>query len=295
MVHGFLNIRKQKWKSSYDVIRDLKYITEIKKFGHTGTLDPLAEGVLVVAVNEATKMIEFMEDDYKEYSAEIILGKQSDTFDATGEISNFSDRQPERSLVAKTLKKFIGTTDQVPPKFSAVKVKGKRAYELARKGKEFELKSKKVHIKSINIIKYDYPVLRIDVVCGSGTYIRSLADDIGAELNTGAYLNTLLRTRVGEFLLKDSIEVLDVSKKGIGECIIHLNNVSYGMPEITINEDELKELNYGRTISRDDINADNKYFAAYFDKRLAGVLEIVEKKPEITLKYKKKLNVIKEL
>lgn len=292
MVYGFLNIKKQKWKTSYDVIRDLKYITKIKKFGHTGTLDPLAEGVLVVAVNEATKMIEFMQDDYKEYTAGIILGKNSDTFDAQGEIEEISDRKPEKNEISEALKKFTGEIDQIPPKFSAVKVKGKRAYELARKGKEFELKSRKVHIESIKPVGYDYPKIKIDVVCSSGTYIRSLARDIGEELKTGAYLNELLRTRVGDFLLKNSIEVLDVSKKGIENCIIPLEKLSYNMPVIEINENDLKKLNYGQTIQRDDLEEDSEYFTAYFDKKLIGVLEIIKREPKTLLKYKKKLNVI---
>lgn len=301
MMYGFLNINKPKGKTSYDVIREIKRITKIRKIGHTGTLDPIAQGVLVIAINQATKMIEFINNDDKKYIAKIILGKSSDTYDAQGEINNVSSKKPENDEVITTIKKFIGEINQTPPKFSAIKVEGKRAYDLARRGEEFELKSRKTQIYSIKIVSYNYPVLEIEVDCASGTYIRSLADDIGKELLTGAYIDELLRTRAGEFLLEDSIEVSDILKNGIENCIIPIEKLSYNMPIVFVDDNELQKLDYGQIIEKENVKVSEErgydtqnshLFAAYFDNKLVGVLEKINEKPKLLLKYKKKLNVI---
>lgn len=292
MVHGFLNVNKQKQKTSYDIIRELKNISGMKKLGHAGTLDPLAEGVLVVALNEATKMIEFMKNDDKEYIAEIILGKKSSTYDAQGDIEIVSDDVPDKDKIIFVLKKFVGEIDQIPPKFSAVKIKGRRAYSLARKGEQFELKSRKVFIKSIDLIDYDYPLLKINIICGSGTYIRSLADDIGKELAVGAYVQTLLRTRAGDFSIENSLKVSDIFKKGLKNCIIPIEKLSYNMSEVEIDSNELKALDHGRFINRKDIDSGSKLFTARFENKIVGVLEKVGGGAENLLKYKRKLNVI---
>ena len=290
MVYGFLNINKPKWKTSFDVIRDLRYITKLNKMGHTGTLDPLAEGVLVIGIGEATKLIEFLMKNDKEYSAEIKLGFVSDTFDAQGEIKELGSQKPSTTEIEKTIKKYIGDIDQVPPAFSAIKVNGKRAYQLARKGKEVKLKSRKVHISDLKIISYEYPLLKIDVTCGSGTYIRSLANDIGKDLKVGGYLNDLLRTRVGKFKLDEALTLEEVSKKGIEKCIIPIEKVFEEVHKIEINSEEFENLGNGQTIKRDDLPENIAIFAAFFNNKLVGMLEKFQGSEDI-LKYKKKLNV----
>lgn len=282
MLYGFLNIYKEKAVTSFDVIRELRKKFNIKKIGHTGTLDPLAEGVLIVAVGEATKLIEFMMKDEKDYSARIILGKKSDTYDAEGEIEEVSNQQPSFDEVQEVVEGFIGEIEQIPPKYSALKIKGKKAYQMARNGEEFEMNSRKVLINNIAIISYKYPELEFDVSCGSGTYIRSLANDIGEELGTGAYLNYLKRTKVGNFIVKDSIKLDEVTEKDL----IPLEAVSLKYKCIEIAENELEKLNLGQFIKRDD--AQHDIVCAFYKNKLVG---IIEKTKNGMYKYKKKLNI----
>lgn len=210
MQESIFAVYKPRGISSYDVIRKLKQTYPNKKIGHGGTLDPLAEGVLVIGVGkQATKQLHhILHDVTKTYTAEIMLGKTSPTDDAEGPITTYaSEIIPEYSDVEFVLKKFVGEIQQVPPHFSAVKVNGQPAYKLARKGIPFELKPKTVHIYSIKIISYSYPLLKLQVEVGSGTYIRSLARDIGKALGTGGYIHNLMRNAVGEFTLENVIKL----------------------------------------------------------------------------------------
>lgn len=202
-----LNIFKPKGISSFGVIRQIKKITGEKKVGHAGTLDPLAEGVLVVAIGRtATRKIGAIVDKEKEYLAKITLGQTSSTDDEEGEKIPIAVKSiPSLKSVQETMRKFHGKIMQRPPEYSAIKIKGRRAYEMARRGLKPKLKKRLVEIKSIEIIFYKWPRLDIDVVCGRGVYIRSLARDIGEELKCGGYLSNLKRTRVGEFIIDNSI------------------------------------------------------------------------------------------
>lgn len=208
---------KPRGMTSYDVIRVLKNKYPGRRIGHGGTLDPLAEGVLVVGVGrEATrKLALILKNTKKEYEAEIELGKVSQTDDAEGVDVNFQHsitndqlgHTPNLSEVREVLKDFVGEIQQVPPRFSAVKVGGVPAYKRARRGEKFRLNAKQVRVYEIKLLEYAYPVFRIRVTTGSGVYIRSLARDIGASLGVGAYLKHLVRTRVGEYTIKDSHEI----------------------------------------------------------------------------------------
>ncbi|MFC1810258.1 tRNA pseudouridine(55) synthase TruB [Patescibacteria group bacterium] len=282
MLYGFLNIYKEKGKTSFDVIRELRKKLNIKKIGHTGTLDPLAEGVLIVAVGQATKLIEFMMKDEKDYSAEIILGKNSDTYDAEGKIEDVGNQKPDFDKVQEVVGTFIGEIEQIPPKYSALKINGKKAYEMARNGEEFEMKSRKVTIKNIAIIDYKYPFLEIDVSCSSGTYIRSLANDIGKKLETGAYLNALKRTRVGNFIIKNSINLKEFKESDI----IPVEAVSLNYECIEIDENDLKKLNLGQFIEKNEIK--DQIVCAFYNNKLIG---IIERTKNGLYKYKKKLNI----
>ena len=214
----FLLIDKPKGMTSHDVVDVVRNKTGEKRVGHGGTLDPNATGLLIVGVGrEATrKLHEISAGKDKEYEAEIMLGEERDTGDLEGrKLSIFNSQfsinsQISKSNVTKTLNFFIGEQMQVPPEYSAIKIKGKKAYELAREGKKVTLQPRKVVIHSIKLLSYSYPVLRISCRVSSGTYIRSLAVDIGRKLGTGAYLNNLRRTRIGEYKVEDAIQLHDL-------------------------------------------------------------------------------------
>lgn len=207
---GIYSIYKPKGVSSYDIIRILKKTFNIKeKIGHGGTLDPLAKGVLIILIGkDFTKKFTELGKKEKEYIAEIYLGQKSNTYDDAGKKTKINIKQkPTLKKIKEVLNKFRGIILQTPPIFSAVKIKGKPAYWYARKNINIKIKPKKVEIKDIKILKYKWPILKIKVVTGGGTYIRSLANDIGKKLKTGAFLKNLTRTRVGDFLLKNCIKI----------------------------------------------------------------------------------------
>ena len=199
------------WTSFYLVkqIRNrLSRRLKVKKFkvGHAGTLDPLASGVMILCTGKATKLIESFQYQTKEYVATLRLGETTPSFDQETEVDRtFETAHITRELTEDTLRKFVGSIWQVPPVYSAVKVDGKRAYELARKGEEVELKAKELVIDEIELLSYDLPEITIRVVCSKGTYNRALARDIGEALGSGAHLTGLIRTRIGEVRLSDCL------------------------------------------------------------------------------------------
>lgn len=202
MRKGVFAVYKPKGKTSYDVVRQLKKKYPDEKIGHGGTLDPLAEGVLVVGVGrQATKNLgTILKNTKKVYRAEIELGKTSETDDAEGSITPIENiNKPTREKLKKVLNSFIGNIQQAPPRYSAIKIKGVPAYKRVRKGEKFSIPVKQVTIHNIRLIDYTYPIFKIEVICGSGVYIRSLARDIGKKLKTGAYLKNLIRTAVGKY------------------------------------------------------------------------------------------------
>jgi tRNA pseudouridine55 synthase len=197
-MEGIVLFNKPKNYTSYQIVEFFKKRTK-KKVGHGGTLDPLAEGLLILGIGKYTKELnKFLKESVKTYIAEIILGTRSTTYDREGKITqtNADFTQTKADKIEKILNSFIGEIEQIPPPFSAVKIKGKPAYFLARKGKKVELKPRKVKIYEIKILNYNWPILKIEVTCSSGTYIRSLANDIGEKLGCGGYLNDLKRTRI---------------------------------------------------------------------------------------------------
>ncbi|MBL0069541.1 MAG: tRNA pseudouridine(55) synthase TruB [Chitinophagaceae bacterium] len=197
--------------TSFDVVQKLRYIIRIKKIGHAGTLDPLATGLLIICTGKFTKRInEFMAQE-KEYTGTFTLGATTPTYDLESEPVNlkpFEHIPPEE--IKSAAKNFTGEILQVPPAHSAIKVGGKRVYELARQGKEVKLEPRKVTIKEFEIVKIELPLVHFRVVCTTGTYIRSLANDFGEVLGCGAYLSSLCRTRIGEFWVKDAQSIQDI-------------------------------------------------------------------------------------
>lgn len=200
--------------TSFQIVNKVRYHLSkkygIKRFkvGHAGTLDPLATGVLLLCTGKATKRIEELQKHTKEYEAEITLGATTPSYDMEHPVdTTFPYEHITKEMVEDTLKQFIGDIAQRPPLFSACKVDGKRAYDLARKGSDMQLEPKQIRIDNIELLEYELPKIRIRVTCGKGTYIRSLARDIGEALESGAYLSELTRTRVGEFKLTDCIKI----------------------------------------------------------------------------------------
>jgi len=212
---GFLLVDKSVGPTSFDVIYQLRKTTEIKKIGHTGTLDPFASGLLIVAIGkEATKKIsQFVKLD-KKYEAEIILGAESNTYDRTGIITK---KQEEKEInkkdIIKVLKKIKKSKEQIPPMYSAKKIGGKKLYQLARKNIEIERPAQLIKIGKIKIIDYSWPKIRLKIACSSGTYIRSVANDLGKELNCGAYLNELRRTKIGRYRVEKAKKIENIDSE----------------------------------------------------------------------------------
>jgi tRNA pseudouridine55 synthase len=206
---GFILINKPSGPTSHDIVDALRRITGVRKIGHAGTLDPFASGLLILGVGrEATKKLSVFLKQDKEYTGKIKLGAVSTTYDRDGEIRLVQGAEAVMwSEIKNVLTKFVGSIEQVPPAFSAKKIKGKKLYELARTGIEVKLKPVSVIIYSIKLLNYDWPFLEIRVKCSSGTYIRSLAHDIGRSLGCGGYLEELCRTKIGKFSLNEAVEI----------------------------------------------------------------------------------------
>jgi tRNA pseudouridine55 synthase len=209
-----IGVIKPKGPTSNNILTQIKKISGIKKIGHAGTLDPLASGVLVVAISrQSTKKIAEEVKKEKEYIADITLGMESTTDDEQGEKTVWKVSEvPKVPEVSKVLEGFIGDIEQLPPIYSAIKINGKEAYKYAHKGLAVEMTKRPAFIKEIELLEYEYPHLKIRVVTGKGVYIRTLAKDIGIALGTGAYMSDLVRTRVGEFTLENSYTLEALAK-----------------------------------------------------------------------------------
>lgn len=213
MINGIINVYKEKGFTSHDVVARMRKITGQKKIGHTGTLDPDAEGVLPVCLGRATKLCDMLTDRDKTYEAVLLLGKETDTQDISGRIL----KECDTSLLTEKntencIKSFEGEYDQIPPMYSALKVNGKKLCDLAREGKTVERQSRRVHIYKIRIIEIRLPRVKMEVECSKGTYIRTLCSDIGEALGTGGCMESLVRTRAGVFGISESICLSDIEK-----------------------------------------------------------------------------------
>jgi tRNA pseudouridine55 synthase len=212
---GFILINKPIGPTSHDIVSQLRKITGIKKIGHAGTLDPFASGLLIVAIGrEATRGIDKFVKLDKEYLAVLKLGAVSDTYDPEGKIEIKNNiAAPAESKIVAVLEKFLGEQEQVPPMFSAKKINGQKLYNLARQGKIVQRQPNKIKIYNLEIVNYCWPKLTLKIRCSSGTYIRSLGNDIGESLGCGAYVAELTRTIVGSYLLDDCVDIETVDKK----------------------------------------------------------------------------------
>lgn len=265
---GFLNIYKPVGMTSHDVVSVLRRVTKIKQIGHTGTLDPFAEGVLPICIGKATRLIEYLQDD-KEYLATVQFGAATNTFDLDGEKVFTSDKKVSRDDIKEGLKSFEGEISQLPPIFSAIKVKGKKLYEYARKGEEVEIQPRKVVIENIELKNFDEELQQAQILlkCSKGTYIRSIANDLGKNLGCGGYLIKLIRTQAGKFRVENSVQLdrIDVESNLINPLDI-LN-----LPKIAVDNDDLARIKNGMPIYKTCDKIGNFVSLIYNDVEICAV------------------------
>ena len=239
---GFLNVYKPKGKTSHDVVAILRRVTKIKQIGHTGTLDPFAEGVLPICIGKATRLIEYLNDD-KAYIGTVQLGKSTTTYDLEGETVDVSDKTPDLEEIENELNNFRGDIEQLPPIYSAIKVNGKKLYEYARKGEEVEIKPRSVNINELKILNYDQEnrILELYIKCSKGTYIRSIAHDLGKNLGCFGHLIKLVRVKAGDFEVENSIKLEDLADiETVQKYLIYpLEKLDYQTYELNTKELEL--------------------------------------------------------
>lgn len=257
---AILNVDKPLHWTSHDVVAKVRKILRVRKVGHTGTLDPQATGVLLLCIGKATKLTSLLTEEEKEYVSTVHLGVLTDTMDSSGKVlEERDDVELSEEEVKAILESFVGEMEQVPPMFSAIKRGGRPLYKLARAGKIVERKPRRVHIREIELLGFSPPFLTLRVVCSKGTYIRSLAADIGFRLGYGAHLKSLKRTRVGRFSLRDSlsldrVEELAANAK-IDPYLISMDQALEGYPEVQVNSNGARRVSHGNPVYREDLIA----------------------------------------
>lgn len=263
MINGILNIYKEKGYTSHDVVARLRGIVGQRKIGHTGTLDPDAEGVLPVCLGKATKVCDTLTDRDKTYEAVLLLGKTTDTQDTSG---NVLEEKPTEGITpeqaAECILGFEGQYDQVPPMYSALKINGRKLYELAREGKSVERKSRRVTIHGIRILEMDLPRVKMAVDCSKGTYIRTLCQDIGDRLGTGGCMERLVRIRSGRFEIGEARRLDEVEKivqdGRLGEILIPLDSVFEDLPKAVVPPREAQRAFNGNAVSGKGVRMQRK-------------------------------------
>lgn len=247
---GFLNIYKPQGKTSHDVVAILRRITKIKQIGHTGTLDPFAEGVLPICIGKATRLIEYLEDD-KAYIGTVQLGKSTTTYDTEGDGVNFSDKKVTLEEIEQALTNFRGEIQQLPPIYSAIKVNGKKLYEYARKGEEVKIEPRLVNIYKLEIVDFNKEKQTVDlhIECSKGTYIRSIANDLGEALGCYGHLIKLVRIKAGKFGINEAIrlDTLETKEQVEKNLIYPLEFLDY--PKYELNDSEREKVSHGMGIN----------------------------------------------
>ncbi|MCJ7688621.1 MAG: tRNA pseudouridine(55) synthase TruB, partial [Clostridiaceae bacterium] len=241
-MNGIINVHKPTGITSFDVVRKIKKISNVKKVGHAGTLDPEASGVLLVCIGKATKAIDYIMGDFKIYEAELKLGVITDTYDREGKILCESEVKASVEEIINVINSFVGEIKQIPPMYSALKVNGKKLYELARAGIEIEREARNIEIYSIDIMDIKLPYVKFRVKCSKGTYIRSLCYDIGQMLKCGGMMWNLQRTAIGGFLIENSINIDSLNVENINEHIMPVENIFENNIRITVEDRFIKFL-----------------------------------------------------
>ncbi len=277
---GFLNIYKPKGITSHDVIHKLRKALKIKKIGHAGTLDPLAEGVLPVAISYATKLIDFLPED-KEYIADFKFGYTSLSYDAETELEKFSDKTATLDDVENILPKFFGDIKQKPPIYSAIKVGGQKLYELARNGvSEVEVPERTINVSKIELVNFDEnsQTGKILIACSKGTYIRSIINDIGQKLGVGAVMTSLVRSKSGGMSVENSVSVNDITDVDVAQkYLINLDKV-FNFASVEIDDVELERVKNGNSIRR---NISDGFAFIVYNSEIIAFAEISSSKVKI--------------
>jgi tRNA pseudouridine55 synthase len=255
-VHGWVNLNKPKGLSSSKAVSIVKRAYNAQKAGHAGTLDPLADGILPIALGEATKTVPYIQDSIKTYAFSIIWGEQRSTDDAEGEVIQSSDHRPSEDEVLSALPSFIGEIEQIPPIYSAIKLDGKRAYDLARYGKEpslMDMPKRNVYVESLELIEHGEEETKLICVCGKGTYIRSIARDLALQCSTFGYVGALQRQAVGCFSMDDAIS-LDFFEQSdhsaeLESALLDVDIVLDDIPELMVTQEEAIRLRHGQRLS----------------------------------------------
>ncbi|MFZ5943657.1 MAG: tRNA pseudouridine(55) synthase TruB [Bacillota bacterium] len=247
---GVINIFKHAGVSSHDIVQNLRKILKTKKVGHTGTLDPDAVGVLPICVGKATRLVEFLTSSTKTYRALLVFGRETDTQDGSGKVLKTTPL-PKHNVIEFTsvLRLFLGEIEQIPPMYSAIKIKGQPLYQLARQGQSVQLEPRKIKIFSINLLSYDTKTALIEVCCSKGTYIRTLCQDIGKAVNSSAYMSFLLRTKSGQFNVNDSFTIDEVSQLPIERFLVKPADSIKEWPQLFFNKEEMTKVSHGNAVS----------------------------------------------
>jgi tRNA pseudouridine55 synthase len=272
-VHGLLNIDKPARVTSRDVVTRIEQALEPLAVGHAGTLDPLATGVLVVCVGRATKLVDYVHRFSKTYRATFLLGRSSDTEDVSGTIEHGAHPKiPTRDELEQALPRFLGQTMQQPPAYSALKVAGKRAYKLARKGHDVLLAPRPIEVQRFEILTYEYPELHVEIECGTGTYVRSLGRDLARAVGTEAVMSQLQRTRIGPFELAASINPGDLRGDNL-ESLLQPSLLAIGaLPRVNLRDDQVASLVSSGVLFDLPLTGDQELAALAPDGRLLAIL-----------------------
>jgi tRNA pseudouridine55 synthase len=256
-IHGWVNLHKPVGVTSTQAVGKIRRALNAQKVGHGGTLDPLASGVLPIALGEATKTVNFIQDALKTYRFTVAWGEQRSTDDAEGDVLQSSDNRPSLKDVESVLSHFIGDIEQIPPQFSAIKIEGERAYDIARDGDHADIKSRPVYIESLGILQHEADKTVFDCTCGKGTYVRALARDMGQKLGCFGYISALERTKVGPLTLKDAISLEFFEKmidnpdqeRDLSDVVLPLQTVLDDIPVLAVKDMEATRLKHGNGIA----------------------------------------------
>jgi tRNA pseudouridine55 synthase len=249
-IGGLLNVHKPSGATSREVVDRVQRLLPRKtKIGHAGTLDPLACGVLVVCIGSATRLVDYVQRMPKSYTGTFLLGRQSPTEDVEGPVEILDDPPiPTLPRIVAAAARLVGRIEQRPPDFSALKVQGRRAYDLARAGEKVELAAREVDVYRLDVVAYEYPELRLEVRCGGGTYIRSLGRDLARSLGTEAVMSALVRTAIGDFTLAEAVDPAALDRATLADHLLPPLRAVAALPRITLSAADLAEIRHGRTI-----------------------------------------------
>ena len=256
--------------TSHDVVANVRRLTGIRQIGHTGTLDPFAEGVLPICIGRATRLIEYLEDD-KAYLATVQFGSNTDTYDIDGQVTQTFDKKVTREEIEAILDDFRGEIEQMPPIYSAIKVNGKKLYEYARKGEEVEIKPRSVVIEKLELVDFDAvkQTAQLEVKCSKGTYIRSLAFDIGKKLGAGAHLSALVRTQAGRFKLENSITLQKLVFEEVKNYLINPIDV-LPQKQLEVTQADLEKIKNGVSLRKDNC-PDSEFLLLTYENNICAI------------------------